>query len=55
MLNTNTPEVRFALETARAASRLVAEVQAEMVTSSLTKEDKSPVTVADYGAQALVG
>src|SRR5262245_34198130 len=55
MLNTNTPEVRFALETTRAASRLVAEVQSEMVTSALTKEDKSPVTVADYGAQALVG
>jgi 3'(2'), 5'-bisphosphate nucleotidase len=55
MLNTNTPEVRFALETTRVASRLVAQVQSEMVTSALTKDDKSPVTVADYGAQALVG
>ena len=55
MLNTNTPEIRFVLDTVRAASKLVAQVQAEMVTSALTKDDKSPVTVADYGAQALVG
>ena len=53
--NTNTPEIRFALDTVRAASKLVAQVQAELVTSALTKDDKSPVTVADYGAQALVG
>ena len=55
MLNTNTPETQFALNTVRLASKLVAQVQAEMVTSALTKDDKSPVTVADYGAQALVG
>lgn len=55
MFNTNTPETQFALNTVRLASKLVAQVQAEMVTSALTKDDKSPVTVADYGAQALVG
>ena len=55
MLNTNTPEIQFALNTVRLASKLVAQVQAEMVTAALTKEDKSPVTIADYGAQALVG
>ncbi|GAB4581319.1 MAG: 3'(2'),5'-bisphosphate nucleotidase [Anaerolineales bacterium] len=55
MLNTNTPEIQFALNTVRLASQLVAQVQAEMVTSALTKDDKSPVTIADYGAQALVG
>jgi 3'(2'), 5'-bisphosphate nucleotidase len=55
MLNTNTPETQFVLNTVRTASKLVAQVQAEMVTSALTKDDKSPVTVADYGAQALVG
>ena len=55
MLDTNTPEIQFALNTVRTASRLVAQVQAEMITSALTKDDKSPVTVADYGAQALVG
>ena len=41
MLNTNTPEVRFALETARAASKLVAEVQAQMVTSALKRPLRS--------------
>jgi 3'(2'), 5'-bisphosphate nucleotidase len=55
MLNPTTPEVQFALNTVRLASKLVAQVQAEMVTAALTKDDKSPVTIADYGAQALVG
>jgi len=30
-------------------------IQAEMVTPALTKEDRSPVTVADFASQALVG
>lgn len=55
MFNPNTPEIQFALNTVRTASKLVAQVQAEMVTAALTKDDKSPVTIADYGAQALVG
>jgi 3'-phosphoadenosine 5'-phosphosulfate (PAPS) 3'-phosphatase len=48
-------EVRFAIETVRQAALLVRQVQAAMVTSSLTKEDRSPVTVADFASQALVG
>jgi 3'(2'), 5'-bisphosphate nucleotidase len=55
MLNIKAPEVKFALDTARTAAKLVVQVQNEMVKSALTKDDKSPVTVADYGAQALVG
>ncbi|NJN44593.1 MAG: hypothetical protein HC806_07660 [Anaerolineae bacterium] len=55
MFNTNTPETQFALNTVRTASKLVAQVQAEMVTSAITKDDKSPVTIADFAAQALVG
>jgi 3'(2'), 5'-bisphosphate nucleotidase len=50
-----TPEIQFALETVRTASRLVARVQREMVGGAQTKDDKSPVTIADYAAQALVG
>ncbi len=50
-----TPEIQFTLETVRAASRLVARVQREMVAGALTKDDRSPVTVADFAAQALVG
>ncbi len=49
------PEVRFALDSVRRAARLVARVQAELVSDAITKGDRSPVTVADYAAQALVG
>ncbi|MDH5507050.1 MAG: 3'(2'),5'-bisphosphate nucleotidase [Anaerolineae bacterium] len=54
MLDLKSPELKFALEAVRQASRLVQTVQAEMVSSALTKGDKSPVTVADFAAQALV-
>lgn len=52
---TNTPELEFAINAVRQASLLVKQVQAEMVSSALTKDDRSPVTVADFAAQALVG
>ena len=48
-------ELQFALNAARRASLLVRQVQAELVTPALTKDDRSPVTVADFAAQALVG
>jgi 3'(2'), 5'-bisphosphate nucleotidase len=53
MINPDTPEIKFALETVRQAANLVKQVQAEMVAGAVTKEDKSPVTVADFAAQAL--
>jgi len=52
---TKTPELEFAINAVRQASLLVKQVQAEMVSSALTKDDRSPVTVADFAAQALVG
>jgi 3'(2'), 5'-bisphosphate nucleotidase len=55
MIDTNNPEIKFALDAVRSASYLVKTVQAEMVSPALTKDDRSPVTVADYAAQALVG
>ncbi|MEN8172049.1 MAG: 3'(2'),5'-bisphosphate nucleotidase [Chloroflexota bacterium] len=55
MLNLDHPELKFAVDAVRQASLLVKQVQAEMVTSALTKDDRSPVTVADFAAQALVG
>jgi HAL2 family 3'(2'),5'-bisphosphate nucleotidase len=55
MFNLNHPEIQFALNVTRRASLLVRQVQAELVTPALTKDDRSPVTVADYAAQALVG
>jgi HAL2 family 3'(2'),5'-bisphosphate nucleotidase len=47
-------EFQFALEAARRAAQLTQQVQAEMTSPALTKSDRSPVTVADFAAQALV-
>lgn len=55
MIDSANPETRFAIEVVRQAALLAARVQAGMVTPALTKEDRSPVTVADYAVQALVG
>ena len=54
MIKLDTAEIRFALKAARQAALLVKDIQAQMVTDSLTKGDKSPVTVADFASQALV-
>ncbi|MFQ5615952.1 MAG: 3'(2'),5'-bisphosphate nucleotidase [Anaerolineales bacterium] len=55
MFNLNTPEILFTLHAVQGASALVKKVQEEMATGALTKGDRSPVTVADYAAQALIG
>lgn len=47
-------EARFAAETVRDAGMLARKIQRTMVSAALTKDDKSPVTVADFAAQALV-
>jgi 3'(2'), 5'-bisphosphate nucleotidase len=49
-----TPEDQFALEATRQAALLVAQIESDLVSAALTKEDRSPVTVADYAAQAVV-
>ena len=48
-------ETRFALDAVRQASLLVRHIQAKMVSPALTKDDRSPVTIADFASQALVG
>ena len=55
MLILDRPETKFAVDIVRQASQLVKQVQAEMVSPALTKDDRSPVTVADFASQALVG
>jgi len=55
MLDLNNSEIKFAVDSVRAASQLVQTVQTEMVSPALTKDDRSPVTVADFAAQAMVG
>ncbi len=55
MLKIENPEINFAVDAVRQAAVLVKQVQAEMVSPALTKDDRSPVTVADFAAQALIG
>jgi len=47
-------ELRAALDAVREAGRLCRAVQAELDHGVLEKRDRSPVTVADFGSQALV-
>jgi 3'(2'), 5'-bisphosphate nucleotidase len=49
-----TDEIQFAIDAVRQASQLVAQIQSEMVTRALVKDDRSPVTVADFASQALI-
>lgn len=49
-----TPEVQFLLAATRQASRLIKRVAHHLAGNSLTKNDRSPVTVADFASQALV-
>ncbi len=55
MLSLNSKEVQFAITAVRDATRLVKEIQAELVSPALTKDDRSPVTVADFASQTMVG
>jgi 3'(2'), 5'-bisphosphate nucleotidase len=55
MINLNNPKLDFALTAVQQAALLTEEIQEEMVSPALTKQDRSPVTVADFAAQAVVG
>ena len=56
MIDVERVEVSFAVDAVRKASLLVKHIQKKMVSSSsLTKVDRSPVTIADFAAQAVVG
>jgi 3'(2'), 5'-bisphosphate nucleotidase len=54
MIDVQTPVNRFLIQAIRQASALARQVQAEMTGEALSKEDRSPVTVADLACQALV-
>jgi len=48
-------ELKIAIEAVGQACRLCVRVQKDLVSEeTLAKKDKSPVTVADFGAQALI-
>lgn len=55
MISLNDTRVEFALRAVQQAASLAADIQNEMVSVALTKYDRSPVTVADFVAQAVVG
>jgi 3'(2'), 5'-bisphosphate nucleotidase len=55
MIDTSTPKVQTALHAVRQAATLMRQIQQETIGSSLTKGDKSPVTVADFTSQAIIG
>lgn len=58
MITTDAPEFRAGLAAVQAAAHLTEAVRQEMVegggAGKLDKQDRSPVTIADFGAQALV-
>ncbi len=47
-------EKQVAIEAALAAAKLCEKVRTERVPESIEKSDKSPVTVADFGSQAVI-
>jgi 3'(2'), 5'-bisphosphate nucleotidase len=55
MFDLKSPEIAFAIQAVRQASILVRTIQAELVSPALTKDDRSPVTVADFASQAFIG
>ncbi|TFG47809.1 MAG: 3'(2'),5'-bisphosphate nucleotidase [Anaerolineales bacterium] len=55
MIDINDSRIKFALNAVRSAACLAGDIQREMVPKAITKDDRSPVTVADFAAQAVVG
>ena len=55
MIIHDNPEVTFALDAVRRATALVKHIRAVTSRQTLEKDDRSPVTVADFASQALVG
>lgn len=54
MLDVSSPEVRFALDAVRKTAELAQRINVAAAVMRLTKSDFSPVTVADFAAQAVV-
>lgn len=54
-IDLNQPELRFALDLIQAGVPIARRIQAETSVRSLTKTDRSPVTLADMGIQAVAG
>lgn len=55
MKETMNQDLEFAIQAVRQAGRLVQRLQQDLGAAALKKDDRSPVTVADFSSQALVG
>lgn len=55
MIDLDHPEIGFAVGALKKAAQLAQKIQRVMAPAALAKEDKSPVTVADFALQALLG
>jgi 3'(2'), 5'-bisphosphate nucleotidase len=55
MMNWQDKRLIIALEAVQSAASLAVKIQDSLVSAALTKDDRSPVTVADFAAQAVVG
>jgi 3'(2'), 5'-bisphosphate nucleotidase len=55
MLDIENPEIKFTLQAVRQAALLVRHIQSTLITPAIEKNDRSPVTVADFASQALIG
>jgi 3'(2'), 5'-bisphosphate nucleotidase len=53
-ITVGTQELSIALQAVRDAARICRAVQANITPETLEKKDKSPVTIADFGSQAVV-
>ena len=47
-------EAEFSIQVVSQAAKLGRRIQQEMVVTALSKQDRSPVTVADFASQAVV-
>ncbi len=47
-------ELQTAVDAVRSAARICRSVQSRIASAALEKEDRSPVTVADFGSQAVI-
>lgn len=54
MIDINNKEISFLIRVVREASLLAKNIQSSLVGETMTKGDKSPVTVADFAVQALI-
>jgi len=54
MIDLKQPEIKYAVDAVRQAALMLQHIQNEMVTTSMIKDDSSPVTIADFASQAFV-